>query len=197
MDTAQAANRKRPTRFQTWVWWLSVVYLVGVLALFFVERFVAERSWWTLLVTYVSQRPLVYPLLLLLVLALASRAWRAVAVNALALLLFLYAFAGVVFPHLPRTVPPGPRVRVMTLNADYFHLLESEQLASLAADYQLDVICLQEASPLRYGNRASEVLRRLPGWGMVGRGQLAVFTRDPVRGWQYRPYPGVPWGRWR
>ncbi len=194
MSNPHSPAKRRSTRFQTWVWWLSLAYLAGLVVLFLIERFAAERTWWTLLVTYVSQRPLVYPLLLLLVLSLVARTWRAALVNVLAGILFLYAFAGVAGPHLPRTVPSGPRLRVMTLNADYFHLLDAEQVASFAAEQHLNLICLQEASPLRYGHLASDILRRLPGWQVVVQGQLSVLTRLPVHGWQFRPYTAGPRG---
>ncbi len=169
-------------------WRLSLLYLIGLLLLYVVEATVAERWWPTLLLTYVVQYPLLLPAAALLLVSLLVWESRAVMVNLLALLLLAFAFLGVAPPHWPSAAPAGARLRVMTLNAAYLKQLTPGDLAGLAAEHHLDLICLQEASGLRYRDTAGEFLRELPGWRLVAEGQLPVLTRLPVRGWQVHPY---------
>ena len=59
MTNPPASDSRRSLR--TWVWRLSLAYLVFLLV-FFLLSAVAERWWVTLLLTYVSRVPLVYPI---------------------------------------------------------------------------------------------------------------------------------------
>jgi len=184
-----ASKTRSPGRtLRAWIWRLSVAYFLLLVLLYLVEAVVAERWWVALLLTYVSQRPLVYPLCMLLLASLVTRGWRAVGVNVLGAALVLFGFLGFALPHVSRPTPQGQVVRVMTLNAAYFHRMRAQDLSQLAARYQLDLICLQEASPMRYGSLAHDVLHGLPGWRVMIEGQLAVLSRYPLKDWAARTY---------
>ena len=85
-------------RARLWLLRLSLIYLGLLVLLYVVEETIAERSWVTLLMTYVFQDPLLAPALVLLFASLLLRHWRATAANVVAVIFVLVGFMGIAHP---------------------------------------------------------------------------------------------------
>ncbi len=172
--------RRPRARLARWLWRLSLAYLAALVLLYLVEALLAERTWPTLLLTYVCQYPFFFPSIMLLPASLLLRHRRSLAVSVAALALVCFGLIGLAVPRWRGTSPPGATVRVMTLNSAYCHDLEPSDLARLVAQHHLDVVSLQESS-LGDSALARQFLAVLPGWRVVTEDQLSVLSRLPVR----------------
>jgi len=154
---------------------LSVANLAGIVVLWFLGSFVAERWWPCAILTYLPQLPFGAPLVLLLALSLWRRNRPAVIVNALAGLFFLLGPMGFQL-RMPVRTPGSPVLRVMTYNIRGGTRGLSGALRAVR-QAQPDVVCLQEA-----GLNSEAATRRLehairaglPGY--VGRRAESVMT---------------------
>src|SRR5262245_40920865 len=75
------APPKRAYPRRDWLLRLSALNLAGLFVLWGLERGLGERYWLTALLVYVPQAPFALPALLLALVALARRRWRALALN--------------------------------------------------------------------------------------------------------------------
>jgi vancomycin resistance protein VanJ len=167
----------------------TFINLTILLLLVILEGAVAERHWFTTLLTYMPQQPFCLPTAVLLVVVLYKRQWRWAAVNGLAAAICVFLLLGVNVP-LPRGGTPGTPVRVMTFN---IHHLSGgiDAVAGVIEREGPDILCLQEANPGRYGNPVSQLTDRLLGWHVARSHDVAVFSRYPIRERRVHPVPGT------
>lgn len=164
---------------------LSAVNLVALALLFVIENLIGERHWFTTLVTYAPQQPLVAPTLFLLLWSLLARDLIGISRNvaALGVCLLLNGVCLGLF-----AAPRGDRLlpRVLTWNIHH----GSGNFAAVAAEIRRlepDIVCLQEVYPYDL----SRLRPHLPEYRFVGAGDAVIGTRHMLRGYTVRRY-GIP-----
>ena len=165
---------------------LSNINLAALLLLIVCELVIAERTWFTTLLTYMPQQPFILPAVVLLMIALFKRQWRVALVNGLAAIICLFTLLGFNIPK-PATYARGYPVRVMTLNLHHLSAGTGAVMALIERE-QPDVLCLQEVN-VSHTDPVERVARRLPGWQVARTHEVAVFSRFPIRERHVHPVP--------
>ncbi|MHB9132170.1 MAG: endonuclease/exonuclease/phosphatase family protein [Armatimonadota bacterium] len=166
---------------------LTLLNAAALLTLLVIEYAVAEHRWWSTLLTYMPQHPFIVLPAILLFIALILRRWRSVVWNALAITLCTFTLLGVNIP-FGSGGKDGIAVRAMTMNV---HALSGgvDHIARVISLERPDVLFLQEVSE-RGANTPSPALRRqLQGWHYAGEGEVAIFSRYPIRDVQIHRMP--------
>lgn len=171
---------------------LALVNLLLVSLLWFAETFIAERHWLTILVTYAPQHPFGVPTLLLLAAAAWRRNWLAGVASVVAGAICLFALLGLRVPLGARQTNGGIPIRVMTYNI-HEASAGAEKVAEVIRRLEPDVVCLQEARPPAGSPDPVAVLKELlPGWHVARHGEVAIFSRHPIRAHQGQNAPLNP-----
>ncbi|MHB0938575.1 MAG: endonuclease/exonuclease/phosphatase family protein [Armatimonadota bacterium] len=157
---------------------LSNINLAALLLLTVCEFVIAERTWFTTLLTYMPQQPFIVPAAVLLLLSLFKRQWRLALVNGLAALICLFTLLGFNIPK-PATYARGYPVRVMTLNLHHLSAGTDAAMALIERE-KPDILCLQEVNR-SHTDPVERVARRLPGWYVARTHEVAVLSRYPIR----------------
>jgi vancomycin resistance protein VanJ len=122
-------------------WAYPAALLVAILLL----RFGGERWWVTTVALYVPRRLFAIPLLPIVLALFLQRRFRLLAAPVVAGILVLFPLMGLVLPVLRRAAPDGPRLRVLSINAD--SAIEGADVLLAAVDrYAPDVVLMQEIS---------------------------------------------------
>ncbi len=128
------------------------------------------------------QHPFIIPSLILFVAALACKNKIAALLNIFSFILFLFFIMGFEINIPFGQSSAGTKVRVLTYN---IHRSQggSARIANTIASARPDIICLQEANPLRGVKDAKEEIDKLyPGWHRVDYYELTTISRYPIIG---------------
>lgn len=184
--------KEAPT--QQWLWALSVLNVVALLLVWAVERFIGERYWLAMLLTYAPQHPLGIPAALLLLWAILSRDSWAVAANILSLLLFAFSLLGfqVPRPALALASARDGTVRVMTYNIHHAPQ-GARTIVWVVERNRADIVCTQETDISYPDPDPMPALKQLlHDWHVYHVGELAIFSRFPFSDCRAVPMPGGP-----
>jgi len=169
---------------------LSALNLAALPLIWAAETGIGERHWLTTILAYAPQHPLIVPALGLLAWSLWKRRWRLALVNTAAAAFAFLALMGAAWPVRAAVAPAGPRLRVMTLN---IHHAASgvAGVATLVREAQPDLFCAQEANGFwRWEDPTPALARLLPEWRVVRAGDVATFSRLPIRAHRAHEMPG-------
>lgn len=162
------------------LWKLTVANIVFLILLYAGETLIAERHWFTTLITYAPQQLFGVPTALLLLYSIIRRRWRPLIANAVAAGFFAFAMLGFNIPLGGVGRRSGPSFRVMTYNIHHASR-GAEQIAKDVRRVGPDIVCFQETNLVKHlPNPVAELKRVLPGWHSASHGQLAVFSRYPI-----------------
>ena len=159
---------------------LTAVNLICVVALWLVERHVAECHWLTTLIVYAPQHPVGVPTALLVAWSLWRRRRKVLVANLVALAVFVFPLLGFSVPLGWLARPSGVLLRVMTWNIHH----APQGAASIMEQVNqsgADVLCFQEAE--EHPQRDDPVLRLkwlLYGWHIAHEGELTTYSRHPL-----------------
>jgi vancomycin resistance protein VanJ len=135
-----------------WTKWLrrlvtvcAWAYPATVLLALLLLRFSGERWWVTAVALYVPRKFFAIPLLPIVLALLLQRRFRLLAAPVVAGFLVLFPLMGLVLPGWRRAAPDGPRLRVLSINADSANEGASVLLAAVDR-YAPDVVMMQEIS---------------------------------------------------
>ena len=162
--------RPRSSRTARAITWLARGYLLAVTLAWAWMVIEGDREAWATLFLFGPRWIGALPLVPLLV---AAAFW-----HRRSLLLLSLAAIGLVGPimgfqvHLPHAQRGRPLVRFMTFNVDQ-HAVSVEALARLIADYQPDVVALQEV-------RADAGYKWPAGWQVIERNEFILASRWPI-----------------
>ena len=152
---------------------LTCVSTVGLIILWVLETWGAERTWITTLITYIPQHLFGFPALVLLAAAIVRRNRGLIAVNAVAVVFFAITLLGFNIP-LGATGSAGPTVRVMTYNIHH-GLGGVDRIARNIRSVDPDIVCLQETNAI--GKKPAPLfglMREFPRWHSAAFGDVAV-----------------------
>lgn len=186
--------RPRSTGVQLLLY-LSAANFVSLTALYVADTFIAERGWFTALLTYAPQALFAVPTFILLVWSWARRNRLVLALNGVAGLFVVSFLLGFNLPLDRGARGSGTCARLMTYNIRHGEAGALE-IAGEIEKQSPDVVCLQEADT---GGRSghdpfAEVRCRLPRtWSSVRVGELAVFSKYPIRSHRVLRSEGLPW----
>lgn len=184
--SAETRRRRGPQ----WLSLLAIANLALLVLLWLTERFVGERTWVTALLTYAPQHPFGVPTLLLLFWALLRRRTGALVLSIGAGIFFVFALLGLNAPLRLGPSPAGMPLRVMTFNIHHGSA-GANRIAAAIARANPDIVCLQETTPFGPWPDPMPPLRRLlQGWHLATEGEVATFTRGPIR--SHRAYRSSP-----
>lgn len=160
-----------------------------VLGLWLLEVFVAERHWLTTLITYSPQHWIGVPSVVLIVWALARRAWLPAGLNLVAVGIFYFALLGPAIPlGMPRIFSDGHTVvRVMTWN---IHHASGgvDGIMAVVRNAHPDLVCFQEANDGYWRSDVLPELRRaFRGWHRSEFREVVTFSRYPIVTEQVHP----------
>jgi vancomycin resistance protein VanJ len=175
-------RKRRP-----WLRILSAANILGLLLLMLLNMFVAEASWFTMLLAYVPQVIFVIPSLALLVWAIFARDWR----NSLALIgaLSVATFALLGLRLHFSFSDSKHRLRVLTFNTE--HAAKGiDNVIAVIREQDPDVFCLQECDANPKGPIIQRIKSSMPGYEVVGFGSLVTGSRLPVISSGPLPFPG-------
>lgn len=159
---------------------LTVSNAVFLLLLYVGETLIAERHWLTTLITYAPQQLFGIPAALLVVYSLFRKQWRALAINGVATVFFMFALLGFNVPFGGIGRHSGPSIRVMTYNVHHASK-GAEKIAEDVRRVKPDVVCFQETNLIAHlPDPLVELKRVLPGWYCSSHGQLSVFSTYPI-----------------
>ena len=154
---------------------LSILNLIALLGLAWLETALAEHFWLVTVIAYAPQYPFGIASLGLFGWALFVRNARAVAVNLMALGLVAFFFLGWNLPWRALTQKPaGTPLRVVTYN-----IRNSADALEAVRKLKPDVICAQESSALNDPHLGSASL--ISGYASVTEDELTVISRYPIR----------------
>lgn len=155
-----------------WLWVLSAVSAVMVLGALAVERWLAEHTYLSTLLTYAPQFGWILPPAIMLIWSAWGRQPWAAALNAASLLIALFALAGFQIP-LGTPAPSGAgSVQVATWNVKEYGG-DLTALREKLMGWDCDVVCLQEAEEAGFE-------KLLPGYEQVTMQDLRTFVRGEV-----------------
>lgn len=158
---------------------LSISYFIFIILLCVAESFIAEKYWFTTILTYAPQHPFGIPLILLVPWALLHKQWRMLALNLASTLMFLFVLMGVSV-HFPITSPSTSNLRIMTYNI-HCGTRGISGIAEVVKSAKPDILCLQESIALGRNPDPVENLRKyLKGWDMIRAGDIAILSRFPI-----------------
>lgn len=147
-----------------------------MILLWFLLETRAETHWAFTLLASVPPHVFVLPTLLVLLVGLFKKRWKALLWQVVPLLLWLFLLMGLQL-HLPRPEPSN-KVRVMTWNV-HGGLAGIEPLLGTIQHIQPEVLCLQEARVT--GPQIWSVLQQEDSrWQMAQLGELVILSRFPV-----------------
>jgi endonuclease/exonuclease/phosphatase (EEP) superfamily protein YafD len=192
METGSTRGVAARRRRADWVWRLSLLNLLGILALWAVQRGVGEGYWLTALLVYVPQAPFAIPTALLALAALGRGRWRALGLNlvaAVACAVLLLKVAVPVGRIAARSAAGGPTARAAspTLRVLTFNIWHAgggvSAVIGTIQRARPDVFCLQEAVQGNGNPRdpVPAITRAFPRWHTARRGEYLVASRYPVR----------------
>ncbi len=164
----------------------AVAYLLSLLAVVVALRWGGERWWVTTIALYVPRVAFALPLPLLVILLVAARAWRWLAVPALAALVLLFPLMGL---HLRGGRAPtrgAARLTVLQLNMGFGHG-GIEPVLALVRDTRPDVVALEAV-----GGNFWSLQAGLPGYVFFRDGELALGSRLPLD--EFTPDPTLAGG---
>lgn len=158
----------------------SIANLIGLVLLWPVEAFIAERHWLTVLITYMPQHLFCLPAVLLLAASLLKRDRRMLAANGAALAFFAFALLGFNIPLGAKPAASSLRVRVMSYNI-HQGSRGMRNVANVVERHHPDILCLQEVNSWgEWGDPVSKLQQLMPGWHVARDGGLAVLSRHPI-----------------
>jgi vancomycin resistance protein VanJ len=158
---------------------LTAANLVGVLLVYLLAEYVAERTWVTTLLAYAPPILFALPTVPLLLVALYRQRQAELIFSAAAALFCWFVLLGFHAPVLP--APVGPRLRVLTFNIAH-GANGAGRIASVVRRYHPDVICFEEVNAFQGHADPLPALRdALSDYRFVRGGEVAVATRLPVR----------------
>jgi endonuclease/exonuclease/phosphatase (EEP) superfamily protein YafD len=174
----------RGGRFSRVFWVLTGLNLSALVAVWLLERVLAERHWLVTVMAYVPQHPIGLVTVALMVWALMARDLRGFAANLPALALFAFFFMGLNLPWRAMLAgkPDGVPLRVVTYNIQD----DSASLASMRA-LKPDVICAQESDALEDPHLGGQSL--ISGYAAVTDDELTVISRYPIRSHRVVRFP--------
>lgn len=170
----------------------SAAYLVFLVLLWLTERWIGERHWLTMELTYLPQQWFALPLVALVPIAAARRDTRALALQMASVMVLLFPLLGVRL-NLPQAGKPD--IRVMTLN------IEAEAggaagILRLIGDEKPDVVCLQEATRNIWVPDSPPTPALLAGlhtrYHVRRFGHLLIASRWPISDIRSVPLVGMP-----
>ena len=137
---------------------LAWAYLLGLAATVLLLHYVGEEWWLTQAALYLPRAPLGLPLLLFVPACLLQRAWRCLAGQAVAALLWLFPLMGLVLPRLHHPDPGDkPSVRVMSYNV-WFGRRGNDAIWSVVTEAEPDVVALQAVTA---GDEVTQLMAKL------------------------------------
>ena len=154
------------------LWVASVICAALILAVLVLERWVAERTWVTALLTYAPQIGWLVLPTVMLAWSLFARDWSASLLNLGVWLIALFALAGFQIPARSPGHDATDAVRIATWNIhDYSG--DTSRLAERIRSWDCDVVCLQEA-------RGHKFRSLIPGYAEASFGDVRIFVRGEV-----------------
>ncbi len=162
------------------LWWSSLVNICLMIAIYFVEQSIGERTGVTTLITYMPQHVFGIPLVLLILCSLALRDWRSLAYNIAGAMFFAVNIMGFNIPVSSYEGISGQHLRVMAYNIHHASC-GVDAVAKTIKEMDPDVLCVQEANAAgRLSDPMPELKRRMSGWEVSRHGELAIFSRFPI-----------------
>ncbi|HKO51506.1 MAG TPA: endonuclease/exonuclease/phosphatase family protein [Polyangiaceae bacterium] len=153
---------------------LAVGYPALLLGIVLALRFVGERWWVTTLALYLPRWPLGLPLPFLGLALLVRRRPALLAMQLLALLIWLFPLAGLQLGTKQTATPGRQRVRIVTMNIH--GSVGASSLSSELRRLQADIIVQQEAG----GQTAAWWKREFPRYEWRVDGEFVIGSRFPI-----------------
>ncbi len=154
------------------LWVASVICAVLVLAVLVLERWPAERTWVTALLTYAPQMGWVALPALMLAWGLLARNWPAAALNLGVALVALFALAGLQIPAPRPAGDAADTLRIATWNIHEYSG-DISRLGERIRSWDCDIVCLQEA-------RGHRLRALLPEYAEARFGDVRIFVRGDI-----------------
>ncbi len=152
---------------------VSILNLLLLVLLWFIDERFAERNWWITILAYVPQHPFGLLTLFLVVWAIVKRNARGVLLQLPSLVLLLVYFFGFNIPFgSSHTVQNGVSLRVMSYN-----LFGKTATSTVLQAANADIICVQES---RDQNLLKALQQALPNYFMAHEGEVTTFSRFPI-----------------
>jgi vancomycin resistance protein VanJ len=152
---------------------VSILNVLLLVLLWFIDGRFAERNWWITILAYVPQHPFALPTVVLLVWSVVKRNARVALLQLPALIFLLLYFFGLNIPFgSSHTVQNGVSLRVMSYN-----LFGKSATSAVIKSVNADVICLQES---RDQQLLQTLQQALPNYFMAHEGEVTTFSRFPI-----------------
>jgi vancomycin resistance protein VanJ len=153
--------------------------LAGILLVFLLGEYVAERTWLTTLLAYAPPLLFALPTAVLFLVVLNRRRQAELIFGAAAALFCWFVLLGFRAPLAP--APEGPRLRVLTYNIAHGSAGVG-RIAAVVRRYRPDVICFEEVNGFQSLPDPLPALQKaLFDYRFVRGGEVTLATRLPVR----------------